>query len=87
MVLEFDADGTPKETDLISFFKEDVQPSMKALMEQKGQVLDIWEEVNEKTVEVEANVTLQPIFDTKEMDHWGQRGMHPVDPTTMKEQT
>ena len=43
ILLEFDAEGAPEESDLIRFFREGLKPSIKAQMEQRGRELDSWE--------------------------------------------
>ena len=43
ILLEFDADAAPEESDLIRFFREGLKPSIKAQMEQRGRELDSWE--------------------------------------------
>lgn len=40
ILIEFDADGAPEESDLVRFFREGFKPSIKAQMEQRGRELD-----------------------------------------------
>lgn len=55
ILLEFDADGAPEESDQIRFFREGLKPSIKAQMEQRGRESDDGEMMIEKAVEAEAN--------------------------------
>lgn len=84
ILLEFDADGAPKESAMIRFFREGLKPSIKAQMEQQGRELDSWEEMVEKAVDTEAKAGLQPASYIHEMDHHCPRGGHPVHTTTAR---
>ena len=84
ILLEFDIDGAPKESDLIRFFQEGLKPSIKAQMEQKSWDLDAWEEMIEKAVECEAKAGLQPASYIREMDHQALQENCPAHITTAK---
>lgn len=58
ILIEFDADGAPEESDLIRFFREGLKPLVKAQMEQRGRELDSWEEIVEKAIDAEAKASL-----------------------------
>ena len=83
---EFDADGAPKESDLIRFFREGLKPSVKTQMEQRGWELDSWEQLIEKAIEAEAKAGLQPSFILREMDQRCPRGNRPAHTTVAKSQ-
>lgn len=51
ILIEFDADGAPEASDMIRFFREDLKPSIKAQMEQRGRELKCWDELVEKAIE------------------------------------
>lgn len=63
ILLEFDADGAPEESDQIRFFREGLKPSIKAQMEQRGRESDDGELMIEKAVEAEAKAGLEPAGD------------------------
>ena len=44
ILLEFDADGAPKEPTMIKYFREGLKPSIRAEMEQYGRELDSFED-------------------------------------------
>ena len=87
ILLEFDTDGAPEESDLIRLFQENLRPSIKAQMEQTGRELGSWKEMIEKAVDAEAKTGLQPASYIREMDHRCQRGNLPVHVTAAKVQT
>lgn len=74
ILLEFGADGAPKESDLIRFFREGLKTLIKAQMEQRGRELDSREELVEKAVDVEAKAGLQPTAFVIEIDQRCPRG-------------
>ena len=65
---KFDANGAPKESDLIWFFWEGLKPLVKAQIEQRGQELDSWKQLIEKVIEAETKAGFQPSFILQEMD-------------------
>lgn len=81
ILLEFDTNGAPEESDLIRFFREGLKPSIKAQMEQRGCELDSWEELVEKAVDAEATASLQPASFIREMDQRCQQGNRPAHTT------
>ena len=44
ILLEFDADGAPGESTMISYFRKDLKPFIRAKMEQRGRELDNFED-------------------------------------------
>lgn len=76
--IEFDANGAPKESDLIRFFCEGLKPLIKAQMEQRGQELDSWDELVEKAIDAKAKDGLQPILIVRKIDQHYPRGNHPA---------
>lgn len=68
ILLEFDADGAPEESELIRFFREGLKPSVKAQMEQCSRELDSWDELVEKAIDAEAKASLQPAPILRKMD-------------------
>ena len=58
ILLEFDTDGAPKEPTMIRYFQENLKPSVRAEIEQRGRELDSFEELVQKAVDVEARVAL-----------------------------
>lgn len=68
ILVEFNADGAPDELYLICFFREGLQPSIKAQMEQRGRELDSWDQLVEKAIDAEAKAVLQPPSGIREMD-------------------
>ena len=87
ILLEFDAEGAPEESDLIRFFREGLKPSIKAQMEQRGRELDSWEELVEKAIDAEAKASLQPQSILREMDQRCPHGNRPAHATVAKPQT
>lgn len=87
ILLEFDADGAPEESDLIRFFQEGFKPSIKAQMEQRGRELDSWEELVEKVAKAESKAGLQPTPFIREMDQQCPRGNCPAHATVARAQT
>ena len=76
ILLEFNSDGVPEESDLIRFFREGLKTLVKAQMEQIGRKLDSWEELVEKAIDGEAKASLQPHSFLREMDQRCPRGNH-----------
>ena len=70
--------GPSEEPGLIRFFREELKPSVKAQMEQRGRELDSWEELVEKAINAEAKASLQPPSILREMDQRCQRGNRPA---------
>ena len=84
ILLEFDDEGAPEESDLIRFFREGLKPSIKAQMEQRGRELDSWEELVEKAIDAEAKASLQPQSILREMDQRCPHGNRPAHATVAK---
>ena len=84
LLIEFDADGAPKESDLIRIFRQGLKPSIKAQMEQRRKELDDWDKILEKAINAEAKANLQPPSMLREMDQRCQRGNRPVHTTGAK---
>lgn len=57
-MLEFHANRTPNEFDLIRFFGKDFKVLIKAPIEEKRRKFDIYEDVIRKTIKVEAKLSL-----------------------------
>ena len=79
ILIEFDADGAPEESDPIWFFWEGFKPSVKAQMEQCGRENDSWEDLVEKAINAEAKASLQAPSNLREMNQrclWGNRPTH-----------
>lgn len=74
--MEFDADGAPEESGLIRFFREELRPSIKAQMDQRGRELDSWDELVAKTIDAEAKTSLQPSM-LREINQHNPRGNRP----------
>lgn len=66
---KFVANETSKETDIMKFFKKSLKPSIKVKTEQKRQEFETWEEVIKKEVEAKVKLALQPVSDTREINH------------------
>lgn len=74
ILLEFDANGAPKESDLIRYFQEALKPSIKAEMENQADEYEDWDELVRKTVTAEAKAALRPASYIREMDQHRSRG-------------
>ncbi len=55
---EFDLTSAPNETILIHYFRKGLRPSIRAQLDHRGRDIDVWEEVVEKTGDVEAKTNL-----------------------------
>lgn len=84
ILIEFDTDGAPEESDLIQFFCEVLKPLIKAQIEQRGRKLDNWDELVKKAIGAEAKASLQPDSILYEMDHRCPRGNRPAHITVAK---
>ena len=78
ILVEFDADGAPEESDLIRFFCEGLKPSIKAQIEQRGRELDSWDELVEKAIDAEAKARLQPASILCEIDRLAHEIIAPL---------
>ena len=65
---EFDPAATPNKEIMIRYFREGLKPSIRTHMDARGRDLDSWEEAVEKTVNVEAKVSLQSPASTRDID-------------------
>ena len=86
ILLEFDANGAPEETDLIRYFQEALKPSIKAEMENQVEEYEHWEELVRKTIAAEAKAALRPSSYVREMDQHCPRGNRPAYATSVKAQ-
>ena len=86
ILLEFDADGAPGKPTMIRYFREGLKPSVRAEMEQRSRKLDNFEELVQKTVDVEAKAALQPRFATRETDQHYPQGTRLANSTNTKSQ-
>lgn len=84
ILIEFDTDGAPEESDLIQFFCEVLKPLIKAQIEQRGRKLDNWDELVKKAIDAEAKASLQPDSILYGMDHRCPRGNCPAHITVAK---
>lgn len=78
ILLEFDANGAPKETDLIRYFQKALKPSIKAEMENQVDEYEDWDVLVRKTVAAEAKAALRPASYIREMDQQCPRGNRPT---------
>ncbi len=58
MLKNFDPTGTPNEITFIRYFQKRLCPSIRAQLDHQERDLDGWEEVVEKTSDVEAKANL-----------------------------
>lgn len=59
ILVEFDANGTPDELELICFFPEGLRPFIKGQIEQRGRELNSWDKPIEKAIDAKAKAILQ----------------------------
>ena len=59
ILIEFDPECAPEEGTMIWYFREGLRPSVRVKMEQRGRELNSFEELVEKTVDVEAKAALR----------------------------
>ena len=62
---EFDSVAAPNEDTMIRYFREDLQPSIRAQLDVRDWELDSWDEVVDKTVDAEAKASLQALSGTR----------------------
>ena len=86
ILLEFDADGAPREPTMIRYFREGLKPSIKAEIDQRDRELDSFEELVQKAVNAEAKAALRPCSTTREMDQHCPWGTWPANSTVAKGQ-
>ena len=86
ILLEFDADGAPKEGTMIIYFRKGIRPSIWAEMEQRGRELDSFKEFVEKAVNTKAKAALRPRSYARETDQYCPRSSQPASSTTGKAQ-
>ena len=60
ILIEFDPECAPEEDTMIWYFRESLRLSVRVKMEQRGQELDSFEELVEKTVDAEVKTALRP---------------------------
>ncbi len=75
---EFDPTGAPNKITLIRYFREGFRPSIRAQLYHRGRDPDGWEEVVEKTGEVEAKANLQSPFYVRDIDAKGPKSYRPL---------
>ena len=75
---EFNSVVAPNKDTMIWYFQEGLRPSIQAQLDVKDQDLDFWDEVVDKTVDVEAKTNLQAPSRTREMDSWCPQGQRPT---------
>ena len=68
ILLEFNADGAPKEGTMIRYFREGLKPSIWAEIEQRSRELDSFKELVEKAVDAKAKAALRPRSYIRETD-------------------
>ena len=77
-LIEFDSECAPEEGTIIRYFREDLRPSVRVQMEQRGRELDSFKELVEKAIDAEAKATLRPRFYAREIDQYCLRGSRPL---------
>lgn len=60
ILIEFDWNGALKESAMMQYFRKDLKLSIKVEIEQRGQELDSFNKIVEKTVDIEAKIALRP---------------------------
>ena len=65
---EFDFIAAPNNDSLIRYFREGLQPFIRAQLDARGRDLDSWDEVVEKIVNAEAKTSLQLHSRTSKID-------------------
>ena len=86
ILLEFDANGTPREPTMIRYFREGLKPSIQAEMQQHGRELDSFEDTIQKTVNVKAKAALRPCSTARETDQHCPQSTRPAYSTAAKSQ-
>lgn len=84
ILVEFDPEGAPQESDLIHFFMEGIKPSVKLYMNQCRREPDSWEEILVKAKGGEAKAGLLTPFMLREMDHRCPQGDRPENTSVPK---
>ena len=63
---------------MIRYFREGLQPSIRAPLDVRNRDLDSWDEVVDKTVDTKAKASLQALSGIREMDSRCLRGQRPT---------
>ena len=83
---KFDFVAAPNKDTMIRYFRESLQPSIRAQFDVRDRDLDFWDEVVDKIVDAEAKASLQASSKTKEIDFrcfWGQEPIKKDDKDSM----
>ena len=72
--VEFDPEGTPEESDLIRFFQDGLQSSIKAEMESSEEEYKTWEILIWKVTAAEEKTRGRPVSQIKEVYQYYSRG-------------
>ena len=67
-MIEFYPAATPTEVTMVRYFEKDLEPSIKAEIDQDATHLDNYEELIAKAVRVKAKAGLRPSFYVRETD-------------------
>ena len=63
---------------MIRYFWEGLRLSIQAQLDIRDRDLDSWDEVVDKTIDVETKASLQALSETKEMNFWCPQGQRPT---------